>query len=230
MNMKDKDSRWYQKRKLKWFVLIVVLMAGYVFIQAFQGPFSVLINAPGEDGYFVAKLIVKGPQSFPSGHSLETRRFTLYEQTKVVKANEVFQFEKMSMWTGLLAHESRLYLYQPGYYFRRVPFYTSLFVAGDGENGSVNKVEPMSWSSYIDTRQNKQAGIQISPRDEFWGDMDLTEVHYIPALEAVLSHEETWQEVSRMTEVCRQLYENDKQRLERVCNDGYIKKLLKWDE
>ena len=214
--------RWVLQRKALILIALIIFYLG----SAVRGPFRVYIDAPGETGYFVAKLLIRGPVSIGSGHESEQPRFKIYEKILVVKANETFQFPMGFMWMGLPAHEARLYLRQPGYYFRDKPFY-SLSLKGNYRKSTVNRVKPKTWQTYMEERKDKW-GKQMSPVVAFWTALSVVERAYIPELEDKLGPDEVWQQLDRLIDICRLTHEKRKEDIRLGCNEDYIRKALKW--
>ena len=195
-----------------------------------------MIDAPDEEGDFVAKLTIKGPSSMGSGHESEPPQFTLYEQTKVVKANEAFSFPKSFMWMGLPAKEYRLRLFHPAYYNRIAPYRFLITPEGNTKGSSVNTVKPRSWKKQLDLDENILQ-VHISPLSAFWADMGAIESHYKPAVEAFLGKEAAWEQLSRLMTVCELVYEYHyrhkdylddeyEERIRATCSEDYIKNVI----
>ncbi|MBV1882030.1 MAG: hypothetical protein KUG82_10370 [Pseudomonadales bacterium] len=216
------------RRGLQRKALILIVIIIFYLGSAVRGPFRVYIDAPGETGYFVAKLLIRGPVSIGSGHESEQPRFKIYEKILVVKANETFQFPMGFMWMGLPAHEARLYLRQPGYYFRDKPFYT-LSLEGNYRKDTVNRIKPKTWQTYMEERKDKM-GEQIDPRAAFWSEFRVIKRAYIPKLEDKLGPDEVWQQLDRLIEICRLTHDKHEEDIRRVCNENYINKALKWND
>ena len=53
---------------------------------------------------------------------------------------------------------------------------------------------------------------------------------YIPAVESALGRKATWQQLKRLINICRVIYEENEETPDGYCNEGYIKLALKWDE
>jgi len=226
--MSNENVKWYKRTKFRLWLLAFVFITVYIYVTAVKGPFKVLIEAPGEDGYFVAKFVIIGPTNFGSGHEIEVPRFTLYEETKVVKANELFEFPRVMMWMGLTPNEYRLYLYQPGYFFRDAPYYFTLFPEGEIQGDSVNRIVPRSWQNYLDEGEKVFELVQISPGSAFWAKMGRLHGNYIPAVGSALGREATWQQLKRLIDICRVIYEENEETPDGYCNERYIKMVLKW--
>ena len=204
--------------------ILVCLFIAYLFIPMEKGPFDVVIHAPdNEVGYFVARLIVKGrPDYLYGGHAaVSPLRITLYEQSKIVKANEPFTFDSIYLSGGLFDKQYRLYVYQPGYTLPTGLYY-------ELNNNHINELHPIPWEHVMkklsDGITHDELG--IINRDFFWVE-DRIRQHYIPVMLNEFSKELVWNEFKRTPAICTAIYQHDYE-YNPDCSEAGIKSFLKW--
>ena len=204
--------------KRQWVLIGVITLVVYVvykIITGYFGPVPLRINVSNADvENIVVRFTIRGMVApLKGGH--EFSRYTLHEEVKLVKANELTEFPKAYMWMAMEPVEYVVEVYHPALYSTHKV--VKLADLEDDNNIPITEISASLISELIDSAKKQydsaapqqQERIKSYAKDQYhiyyhWGKM---QNYYIPALKrAHQSPDEIYRQVKPLVANCEKLF------------------------